>query len=108
MEITTDRTEQRAHDERICQLAAEALWQAATSNNVAVARYDSATYRALERAFTASVREVYGLSALKARRVLNLLEELGPNDGANGTSGWGVQSYVQYARDNRTSSAYDR
>ena len=98
-EITTDRTEQREHDERICQLTAEALWHAATSENHTVARYDSATYRALERAFVTSVREVYGLSALKATRVRDLLAEFGPNDGAVGTTGYGVQSYVQYARD---------
>jgi hypothetical protein len=89
------------HEQKLCQTIAEAYWQAATSNDHAIANWKSPTYRALQRAFLASVRTVYGLGARRAERVLDLLSELGPNDGAYGTSGYGVASYVEYVRTNR-------
>jgi hypothetical protein len=95
-------------EQRVCQLAAEALWTAATSDDPGISGSWNASYKALERAFVLSVRAVYGLSALKANRVRDLLAELGPDDGAVGTSGWGVASYVEYVKTNRESSAYTR
>lgn len=88
------------HDEKICQLSAEALWQAATSENpIAWAR--NPAYRALERAFVASVREVYGMGAARASKVRDLLAEYGPHDSLSGTSARGIASYVQYVKAHR-------
>lgn len=95
-------------DAKICQAAAEALYAAATSDNHEIASSDAGIYRTLERAFIASVRTVYGLSDLKARRVRDMLAELGPHDGGAGTAGWGIASYVEYVMTHRTSSAYER
>ena len=88
-------------DMKLCQTLAEAFWQAATSNDRAIANYTSPTYKAVQRAFLVSVRTVYGLGARRAERVLDLLSELGPNDGVYGTSGYGVASYVEYVRTSR-------
>lgn len=91
-----------SRDEDMCQAIAESYWRAATSDNQLVARYDSPVYRSLDRAFVASVRAVYGLSLVKARRVRDMLSELGPHDGAAGTGPlWGVKSYVAYVKARR-------
>lgn len=79
-DVTTDRMIQREADQKLCQQIAETFWQAATSDNTAIASYDSATYRGLERAFIASVRVAYGLSQAKARLVRNVFAEWGPQD----------------------------
>lgn len=46
------------------------------------------------------MREAYGVSALIAGRVRDLLAEYGPDDSLTGTTGRGVYSYVQFARAN--------
>jgi hypothetical protein len=83
------------------QLAAHTLWACATSDDRNLASYDSKAYRSAERAFVAIVRTEYGLSALMAGRVRNLLAEYGPRDSLIGTTGHGVASYVQYVKANR-------
>jgi hypothetical protein len=93
--------DQAAHDHRIVQLAGEALWQVATSDDSSIARFDSNVYRATEKAFIAAVRVVYGLGAQRARRVRDLLAEYGPHDSLTGTDTRGVQSYVDYVMTTR-------
>lgn len=88
-------------DQTLCQEIAEAYWKAATSENREISTYTTPVYRNLQRAVIASVRAVYGLGEVRARRVLDLLSELGPNDGAIGTNGFGIFSYVQYVKENR-------
>lgn len=94
-------SDQITHDARVCQLAAEALWQAATSENINLAWSRSPAYVALERAFIVSVRTVYGLGERRAGRVRELLAEYGPDDSLSGTSERGIASYVSYVLTNR-------
>lgn len=87
-------------DLALAQTMAEALWAVATSENNAIARYDSPTYRHAEQAFIASVQTVYGITRDRARRVRDLLCEYGPDDSLTGTIGRGVSSYVQFTLHN--------
>lgn len=96
MTLTMGNTE----DREFCQQLAEALWLAATSENHEIAAYDSPVYRHLGNAFVSAVRITYGLSEMKARRVRALLAEYGPHDSLTGTSGWGIDSYAQFADEN--------
>jgi hypothetical protein len=83
---------------RMAQAAAEAFWLAATSNDHSLAMWDSPAYKALQRAFVTTTREVYHLTAGTTAKVLCLLSEYGPHDSLSGTTGSGVFSYVQFAR----------
>lgn len=88
-------------DEKFCQDLAEAFWAAATSENRNIAHYRSPVYRHLEIALISAIKITYGMTELKARRVRDLLAELGPFDGAYGTRDYGIKSYAQYVRENR-------
>jgi sulfur transfer protein SufE len=85
------------HEVKLCQLAAEALWNATTSDEHRIASYRSPVYAALQRAFDATLREVYGLKAARVNQVNDLLCEYGPNDSLSGTRARGVASYVEFA-----------
>lgn len=85
-------------DQKICQAAAEALWNAATSERYDIAWCRSPLYKQLERAFVTSVRLVYGLGAIRAGQVRELLAEYGPDDSLTGTNGRGVASYVEFVK----------
>lgn len=82
----------------IAQRMAEAMWAVATSEDHSIAYCRSATYLAVERALLATLREVYHLTPLTARKVRDLLAEYGPLDSLSGTTGWDIASYVQFAR----------
>jgi hypothetical protein len=100
MEITRDQA--------TVQRIAESLWNVATSDNHSLASSRSTVYRHLEIALIGALREVYGLSELKARRVRDQLAEYGPDDSLRGTTGRGINSYVQFVKANRQSFSYDR
>jgi hypothetical protein len=85
------------HDAKVCQRAAEALWQAATSDVRDIAWCRSPVYVALDRAFKISLRSVYGLKPARVNQVSDLLAEYGPDDSLTDTRGRGVASYVEYA-----------
>lgn len=87
-------------DQVFCQRLAEQYWAAATSDNHGIAWYRSPVYKHLAQAFIASVEVTYGVSRTIAARVRCLLAEYGPDDSLTGTSGRGVASYVEFARDN--------
>jgi hypothetical protein len=80
-----------------------AYFAAAFSNNTAMARYDMPVYRHLRAAAVAAIREAYGLSALKAGRVLDVISDQGTY-----TESLAVPEAVSYVRSHRTSSAYSR
>jgi hypothetical protein len=84
------------HDAKICQRAAEALWQAASSDRTDIANWDSPVYKSLEYAFKTSLRTVYGLKPARATQVSDLLSEYGPDDSLHDTKGRGVASYVEF------------
>ena len=83
----------------IAQQAAELLWAIATCEDSAVARFDSGPYRAAELAFSTAVIAAYDLDAAEAAEARDLLAEYGPHDAMTGTTGRGIYSYVQLARD---------
>jgi hypothetical protein len=78
-----------------------AYFAASLSNNQAMARYDMPVYRHLRLAAIAALREAYGLSALKAGRVLDVIAD----QGTYGES-LAVPDAVSYVRSHRTSGAY--
>lgn len=82
--------------------AAELAWQThkriANSEDHTLARFDSATYRASQRLLLASIRQAYGLSALKAQRVYDVLIDCGES----------VAYCVEYVKTHRESTAYSR
>lgn len=83
----------------IAQRAAEYAWACGTSEDSAVASSASAVYRAADHAFATAVITAYGLTAEEAEEARELLAEYGPDDALRGTTGRGVFSYVQAARD---------
>lgn len=99
-DVTTEKLELAERERKLCQAIADALWQAATSENHEIAGYRSATYQGLQRAFVAAIREVYHLGPVRANKVRDLLAEYGPDDSLQGTTGRGIASYVQYVKDN--------
>lgn len=88
---------------QLAQLAATFYWGVATSEDNAIARWDSETYKLAQRAFMSTVREVYGISRTQARKVLSLLSEYGPTDSLSGSPGWGIDNYVHFALTNTRS-----
>jgi hypothetical protein len=98
--------EELTEDQVYVQRLAEMMWKTATSENHAIARYDLPVYANLERALIAAIREVYGLTLLKARRVRDLLSKYGPDDSLTGTTGRGIASYVQFVRENTARDHY--
>lgn len=81
----------------IAQQAAELLWSCATCEDHAVASYRSPVYLAAEQAFEAAAKQAYGLTGPEWGALRDLLSELGPQDSARDTDGWGIYSYVQLA-----------
>jgi hypothetical protein len=86
--------------QRIAQQAADLAWACGTCEDRAVAFYQSDVYRAAHAAFRAAVILAYGLADAETDATENLLSEYGPDDSLQGTSGRGVFSYVQAARQN--------
>lgn len=82
----------------LAQRMAEQLWRIATSDSYDISWCRSPVCRHADLAFRAAVRMAYGVSDLVARRVRDLLAEHGPDSSLQGTTGRGVESYVQYAR----------
>jgi hypothetical protein len=89
----------------IAQTSAEYLWKVATCEDHAVAASDSPVYRAAEAGFLANIRLAYGLSEGEASAVRDLFSDLGPNDTARGTAGWGIASYAEYCAVTRVTLA---
>lgn len=82
-------------DRQLVQQVAETYWAAAASRNPALCTSRTPVYEHLGQALRAAIREVYGLSDLMARRVHRLLSFYGPDDSLTGTTGSGIESYVQ-------------
>jgi hypothetical protein len=82
--------------QQIAQRAAEYMWTVATSDDHNVAAWNCDVYATAERALLAAIRLAYGLGATRAKYVRNLLAEYGPDDSLTGTTGRGIESYVQY------------
>ena len=87
----------------VANWAVRAYFAAAFSNNVAMARYDSPVYKHLRAAAIAAIREAYGMSALMAGRVLDVISDQGTYHET-----LAVPEAVSYVRSHRTSSAYSR
>lgn len=87
-----------AADAALAQRVWETHWAIATSENRGLSTSRQPVYDNSQRLLLAVIREVYGLSHLKARRVYDVLIDSGEN----------VAHSVAYVRENRTSSAYTR
>jgi hypothetical protein len=84
-------------DQRVtAQAAAEYFWLVATRDDRTVSTYDTAYYITAKRAFIVAVRQAYGIGARRAERVYEALSAYGPYDTLSGTTGRGVESYVQF------------
>jgi len=86
-------------EEATVQKIAEVYWSVATSNNNALASYQSRTYKAANNALVAAIAEVYQLPNKKARQVRNLVSEYGPHESLVETGHTtGVRSFVEAVR----------
>lgn len=83
-------------DEQLVQAIAETLWKAATSENTDLASSRCETYRGLEMALEASLREVYRLNEPEVKAVREIFSDLGPHDShCDSPAGMsGMQSYA--------------
>ena len=95
---STAGTVPAAADAALAQRVWETHYALACSENHRLAGYGLPVYDNSQRLLLAVIREVYGLSHLKARRVYDVLIDSGEN----------VADSVAYVRENRTSRAYTR
>ena len=93
-------TDQQTAERKVCQAIAEALWLAACSENHDIAGYKSPVYAGLQKSLVAAIRTAYKLGPARARKVRDLFAEYGPDDSLTSTAARGIESYVQYVRDN--------
>ena|ERR1700723_548929 len=85
-------------DQQLAQQLADAMHAVAFSSNHAIASGRGPVYAPLERALLAAIKIAYGLGDTRARKVRDLLAELGPDDSCRGTSGRGIASYAEYVK----------
>jgi hypothetical protein len=86
-------------DQEVCQMVANAHWAIATSENHEIAngfKGIGKVYPASEKLLLATIRATYGLSALKAQRVYDVLIDCNES----------VSYCVDYVRNNRQSRVY--
>jgi len=84
--------------EDLAQLAWDTHFAVACSDDAQISTWDTRTYKASQALLLATLRQVYGLSALKAWRVYDVLID----------SGESVAYAVEYVRQNRRSNAYTK
>lgn len=82
----------------IAQRAWDSHFAIACSDDSTVNRFDSPVYRASQRMLLTSIRQAYGLTALKAQRVYDTLIDFGES----------VVWSVEYVKTHRESGAYSR
>jgi hypothetical protein len=77
------------------QGAADTFWKIATSDDPAIASFDSPIYLAAEKTLIQAIRSEHEVSLKIARVVRQILAEYGPDDSLDGTYGHrGITSYV--------------
>lgn len=102
LEIAAERAAGEPEVIHTAEAAAEAAWQAhravAFCDDANVNAWNTPTYRASQRLLIAAIRQAYGLSALKAQRVYDVLIDCYES----------VAYCAEYVKANRESTAYSR